>query len=83
MEQKQLDGILKSLADNQVLFDAVKVKLLSKFSLGKTLHKGIDDTLLGQTIRAKLVGRELVEEALNDVFRLKVGNTQLRENPAR
>ncbi len=83
MEQKQLDEILKSLANNQVLFDAVKVKLLSKFSLGKTPHKGIDDTLLGQTIRARLVGRELVEETFSDIARLKVGNSQPRVNQAR
>lgn len=83
MEQKQIDDILKGIANNQILFDALKIKLLSKFSLSKVPHKGLDDTLLGQTIRAKLVGRELVEEALYDVMRLKEGNTQLRVNIAR
>ncbi len=62
---------LKALANNPALLEAVKEHILSKFD-GPVLTEGKDDILLGQIFRARLAGRQSVEEAFRDVERLRV-----------
>ena len=80
---KPEDALLKVIADNPALTDALKVKFLGKFSLRKIEHKGIDDAVIGQMTRARLVGREMVEEAFAEIARLKTISSQPHQNPAR
>ena len=63
--------ILKSIANNPQLLEAVKGVILAKFDKPATLSKDSGDILLGQHYRAQLLGRELVEEAFREIERLQ------------
>lgn len=57
---------LQSFADNPALMEAVKELLLSKFSTDK-LKETEDDIKLGQMVRARLVGIQMVEDAFREI----------------
>lgn len=61
---------LKALANNPALMEAVKTYIISFFD-GPMSPDGKNDELLGQIFRARLVVRETVEAAFNDIKRLQ------------
>lgn len=69
---------LKTIADNPLVFDALKEKLLSKFVIEKidTIFLDLPNQLLGERVRARVDGRHLVEEALNEIAALKTVNNK-------
>ena len=77
------DLVLKSVADNKSIFDALKEKILEKFEHSEIKLDGVDNNLLGQIYRARLEGSRLVEEAFRDIARLKTSETKQRVNIAR
>lgn len=78
-----MDPILKSLADNQALFDAVKAALVKKFDTGDLYHQDITNEMLGQQVRARLEGLACVEELFREIARMKTGQpAQNRVNPS-
>lgn len=81
------DPLLKGLADNEALFLAVKKFLLSKFALEDHAYselQGFDNDAIGEIVRSKLDGRAKVEEAFNEILRLKtIKDNKPVFNPAR
>lgn len=74
-------NILTVIADNPELFSAVKEMLLSGFSIDKIDRKASDE-MLGQLVRARLVGIEVVEDIFATIlaFQSTKEKTQT-ENP--
>lgn len=79
-----MDDVLKVLAENPLLLQAVHEKVLSKF---ETLKPRDAETMtneqLGALERARLTGRKLVDEAVQEITQLKGGEPQIKSNPAR
>lgn len=78
--------ILRGLADNPALFDAVKKLLLDKFALDHINTNSWDatDEALGQSVRAKLEGKRAVEIAFAEIAAYRsVKPPPQGENPAR
>lgn len=68
------DPILRGIADNPALFDAVKKVLTEKFEASFSTKEFGPDTsneTLGQYLRAKVMGLALVEEAFKDIAKHK------------
>ena len=75
--------ILKGFADNRELFETVKKVVLQKFSIDRLTEKQ-NDIELGQTVRARLVGLQAVEEAFKEIAQYKsVPDMPDRINPAK
>ena len=62
--------ILKGLADNPALFEAVKKVILSHFDI-PNLKSDMSNELLGQLVKARLIGLQQVEEAFKEISRHK------------
>lgn len=77
--------ILQSLADNPMLFDAVKKLLESRFEL--TFHEdiyGLEDKRIGEMVRAKLTGLKRISDAFDEIATYKsIKSKPTGENPAR
>lgn len=73
---KPEDIVLKSIAENQVLFDTLKERLVSEFSKDPQSFDGIEDNQLGQLYRARLVGRRTVETVFSEIARLRTLETK-------
>ena len=76
------DNILKILADNQTLSDAVKEVIAKYFSLDK-LESDENDIILGQMVRARLVGLKALNDAFKEIetYKSSAGHPK-KENPA-
>jgi hypothetical protein len=75
--------ILKALADNPALLEAVKKLLVDKFSVD-TLSVNTSNEILGQAVRARLDGLRVVEEAFKEIAKYKsVPTLPERKNEAR
>ena len=74
--------LLKSLADNQELFDAVKNKILDKFTVSDVAIDNTNENI-GQIVRAVIEGRKMVEEAFRDIATLKTVKEEETFNQAR
>lgn len=78
----KMHPLLKSLADNPELFEAMKIKVLQKFQI-----PDIDDTtsneLIGETVRAIITGRKMVEEVFREIATLKTQRVEETFNQAR
>ena len=73
--------ILKQLADNQNLFDALKKVLEKHFSLDDIQS---DTPNLAEKVRARLDGKELLKTAFKEIASHKTfKKIPLGENPAR
>lgn len=67
-----MNELLKIVADNPALFDAVKATVLKEFELDYTnMPVGVDHRQLGEIVSARLEGRRLVEEAFAEIARCK------------
>lgn len=75
--------ILKIIADNPALIDALKKLLLEQFEIDTTPDTATD-ALLGQVYRAKLEGRKAVDRAFSEIrkYRTPTARTEMK-NPAR
>lgn len=74
--------VLKSLANNPELLQAVKEEVLSRFS-ETPYAEGASDELLGQLTRARISGIKKVEDAFRAIESLKtVPQSPDKENPA-
>lgn len=62
--------ILKGIADNPSLFQAVKEAVLAEFR-SITITDDMDDNVIGQKTRAQLVGSKAVEEAFRKIGQYK------------
>lgn len=73
----------KIIADNKSLFDLLKYTLLSKFDIITTADSE-DDNVLGQKLRASIVGKRNVEELFREIksFETKAPESEKR-NQAR
>lgn len=58
--------ILKTLADNPQLLEAVKKTMLSKFEFGQ-LDSNTSTEKLGEYVKARLQGIKMVEEAFAEI----------------
>ena len=75
-------NILKGLADNPALTDAVKECITKYFSVDK-LTSDVADIELGQMVRARLVGLQAVNDAFAEIARYKSSaTTTAKDNPA-
>lgn len=75
--------LLKVIADNPPLMEAVKKVIMVKFSL-ETLGTNYPNEILGQLTRSRLEGRELVELAFKDIANYKTVEIKPQgANPAR
>lgn len=63
-------SILTVIADNPALLEAVKNVLLREFSIDG-MEEMMDDLMLGQMVRARLVGLRGVNEAFKKIARFK------------
>ena len=70
MEYKE---IFRSLADNPQLCDALMTFLESKFEdmHGTGTADGMSDEILGQMLRARLIGKAKIREAFIEIARYK------------
>ncbi len=59
--------ILKTLADNPALFEAVKSVLLKQFTTSEGEVEAFTDEQLGQRVRARIVGTQAVENAFKEI----------------
>jgi len=75
--------LLKSLADNHELFEAVKNKITSKFTIEMNGYEDVSNEHIGQVIRARIDGRKLVEEAFREIATLKTIKEEESFNQAR
>ncbi len=74
--------ILKVLADNDQLMEAVKVFVQSKFTVEG--NESLSDEVLGQVTRARLTGLRKVEEAFQEIKKFKtIKDNPEQQNPAR
>lgn len=74
--------ILKLIADNPRLIEALKTTLLKQFELEANTD-GMDDLQLGQMMRARLIGRQKIEDAFKEIAKFKSFETVKKaENPA-
>lgn len=78
-----IDPILKSVADNATLKEALKDLLLKQFNEDdKSIS--LDDSSLGQVTRARLTGITKINDAFKEIETLKTAKeTPVKENPAR
>jgi hypothetical protein len=74
--------LLKSLADNQELFDAVRLKIMQKFQIADVSDSESNEHI-GQVVRARIDGRKLVEEAFREIATLKTIKEEETFNQAR
>jgi len=74
--------ILKVLADNPALTEAVKEVIAGYFSVDN-LESGESDITLGQMVRARLVGLKAVNDAFREIEQYKSTKpTPKKDNPA-
>ena len=67
-----MNPILKTLADNQLLLEAVKDLLLAEFDVKwLEVSPDSDDVVLGQQMRARLVGMNKVLDVIRRIEKLK------------
>ena len=79
-------SILQVIANNPDLLEAVKAEVLQKFDDYGKEHplEQTTDEQLGQSYRAKILGKQLVAEAFRDIARHKAGDKPpVRQNLAR
>lgn len=64
--------ILKVIADNPALLEAVKTLLVDKFELDySNMPVGLTNEQLGAFVLTRLEGRKLVEEAFKEIAKYK------------
>ncbi len=59
--------ILRSIADNQPLFEALKKLLKQQFEQTPRTDDAISDAQLGQMYRARLIGLEKIDQAFREI----------------
>jgi hypothetical protein len=74
--------LLKSLADNQELFDAVKKVIDARFEIPNIPIDATNEKI-GEIVRARMDGRKLVEEAFREIATLKTIKEEETFNQAR
>ncbi len=78
---------LQLIADNETLYNELSALLHDKFEKMKLPYSGVKhltDEQLGQHERARAMGLQAVEEALQDIVRLKTLSTRTApEHPGR
>lgn len=76
--------ILKVIADNPALYQAVKELLLKKFEGDSVLSSTMTDEQIGQITRARIAGIDKVNAAFEEIARHKTTKPlPEKENPAR
>lgn len=63
-------NLLKIIADNPALFDTLKNVLEEKFSVD-SLEINMTNEVLGQMVRARIVGLRALEEGFKEIQRYK------------
>ena len=78
-----MNPILKAVADNRALKEALRELLLKQFN-EEGVSTQLDDSSLGQVTRARLDGIKRVNNAFKELETLKtVKETPKEDNPAR
>lgn len=65
-----MDALLKLVADNPALSDALKAVLFKQFD-DLPFSESASDELLGQVTRARITGRRMVEKAFAEIAQHK------------
>ena len=82
-KNKMINKILKSIADNPALKEALKELILKQFN-EDSISTQLDDSSLGQVTRARLEGIKKVENAFKEIETLKtVKEKPVEPMPAR
>lgn len=71
MDRKE---ILRGLADNEVLFTALKELIAEKFSMDN-ISTNMNNEVIGQIVRANIEGKARVELAFKDIEQCKSPGT--------
>lgn len=78
-----MSEILKGLADNEALSEAVKELLIKQFSVDN-LESTMADIELGQMVKARLVGLKAIDKAFQEIKQYQSTPKQGdKVNPAR
>ena len=73
-----MPNILKTIADNPALFQAVKDTVLKHFSLDH-MKDDLPNEMLGQFVRSRLEGRQKVEAAFLEIATYKTPQVHKEE----
>lgn len=77
------ESILQVIADNPALLGAVKKVILDEFDL-TAINETMDDEVLGQKLRARLVGIQNINRAFMKIEQYKTApKVEDKINPAR
>lgn len=84
MQENNLnETILKRFADDEKLYEAVRTELLESLKT-KRLDLGLNNDELGAEVRARERAKEMVDEGLKNIRRLKISEvTRETLNPGR
>ena len=78
-----MNDVLKQIADNQLLFDALKRVIRKHFSL-EDIGNTYDNETLGQLVRARIDGMKKCEEAFIEISQYAtIKPKEEAKNPAR
>lgn len=77
--------ILKVVADNPALFEILKKVILDEFEAeAQQADLGVTDEVLGQIFRARLVGKNKVENAFKKIYTYRsIETVEEKRNEAR
>lgn len=79
-----VDPTLKVIADNPVLFDALLKYLIGEFDDMGNIKVSDSNEMLGQILKARLVGKEVLRESFKKISQLKTTSEQpIKRNEAR
>ena len=77
-----MDNILKQIADQPALLQALKEALLKKFDYSYNKPKGVSFVELGIWITAVDEGRAAVFDVFKEIEALRIPKVEEQENPA-
>ena len=78
------NNILKVIADNPALFEVLKEVFRKQFKVEGSVNTQMENNAIGQVVRARLDGLDLLEGAFKEIESCKtVENKPVGENPAR
>ncbi len=78
------EAILKVIADNQPLLEALKEMVEAEFALGSSINQQMSNESIGQVMRARMDGLALMRNVFKKIERYRTGSTvKVGINPGR
>lgn len=79
-----IDPIVKNIADNPALFDALKSMFTAESKIDVVATEGKNNEELGQIVRARMESLEIIDSVFKKILTLRtVGNVSNKRNEAR